>query len=225
MQLFRSFIVVGILCVAVFGHAQTVGQPSLDEMTVADLRVYMDVLHIKDADERGVRAQMELQKKQLPPWWPPAVMDELTKQMLTVDFAALEYPFVKPCMNAADMKALTALFETPEGQAYANKTTGAMVAKEAGGADAHSAHEQMEKEDRGMPAAALNKLPVAQRERVTRMFQTGVMECISEGFRKGSVAVSDARTQAARQVVEEHHAELQAAKEKYEAANPAPRAK
>jgi hypothetical protein len=203
---------VGVAALAL-GNWAAVGQTTSGEMTLAELRAYMDVLHIKEADEQGVRAQM---KTQVPEWFPANVKDAIIEQMLSVDFAALEYPFVKSCGSSADIQALMALFSTPEGQAYARKATGTMVAKEAAGTDALEAHEQMEKEDRGLPPAALNRLTPAQRERVLRVMKAGVVACLSNGFKTGSQAVSEARTSAVQQVVHEHGAELGAAKRKYD---------
>jgi hypothetical protein len=219
--LVRCAIAAGTLWAGACGYGQTASKAVTDEMSLADLRAYMDVLHIRDADERGVRVQMEAQKKQLPPWFPPALLDEMTTAMLKVDFAAVEYPFVKPCLSGAGIHAMTAMFATPEGQAYANKATGAMVDKEAKGKDPLTAHQEMEKEDSGLPSGAIEKLPPAQRELVNSAFKSGSFDCLSDGFRKGSVEVTTARTQAAREALLPHRAELQAAKEKYDAANPA----
>jgi hypothetical protein len=219
--LLRSSIAVSILGVSLCGFGQTAEKPATDEMSLADLRAYMDVLHIKEADERGVRVQMEAQKKQLPPWFPPALVDDMTTAMLKVDFAALEYPFVKPCLSGAGIHAMTAMFATPEGQAYANKATGSMVDKEAKGADPLKAHQEMEKEAGALPAGAIEKLPSAQRDLVNSAFKSGSFDCLSKGFHNGSVEVQSARTQAAREVLLPHQAELQAAKEKYDAANSA----
>jgi hypothetical protein len=100
-----------------------------------------------------------------------------------------------------------------------------MVDKEAKGTDAMAAHQEVEKEDSGLPTGALDKLPPAQRELVKHAFKSGALDCLGEGFRKGAVEVKNARTQAARKVLLVHQAGLQAAKEKYEAANPAPKSK
>ena len=216
-------VAVGVFGMGLSGYAQTTAKSATDEMSLADLRAYMDVLHIKDADERGVRVQMEAQKKQLPPWFPPSIVDEMTTEMLKVDFAAIEYPSVKTCLTGSGIRAMTAMFATPDGQAYANKLTGTIVDSEAKGSDAVAAHQQAEKEDSGVPAGALEKLAPAQRDLVEDVFKSGAMDCLGTGFGKGNEALTEARTQAARQVVQAHRVELQAAKDKYDAANPAPK--
>jgi len=223
MKFFRFVVAAGVLCVGVCGYAQSADKPVNSEMTLADLRAYMDSLHIIEADERGVRVQMEAQKKQLPPWFPSAVVDEMTTAMLAIDYTALQYPFVKACLTSAGTQAMTAMWATPGGQAYANHATGAIFDKEAKGTDADSAHEQVEKEIDGMPTSVIEKLPPAQKILVEKAFSDGAVNCLSEGFHAASVAMTNARTQAARQVVQAHRPELQAAKEKYDAANPAPK--
>ncbi len=222
----RNWAAVGLVLAGlspVGVRAQDAGTAGV--MTLDDLRVYMETMHIKDADERGVRVQMQAQKSQLPPWFPQNVLDEMTTRMLTADLPALEYPFVKSCVNAQEMHALTALFATPDGQRYVLAATGGMVAKEATGTDPLAAHQQMLKEDHGLPMQAIEGLPREQRALVKKVMASGAMNCFGAGFQKASGAVTDARTSAARQVIAERRSELQAAQQKFESEHPAAAAK
>ncbi len=187
-------------------------------MSLDDLRQYFVVTHIKEADERGVQVQMDAQKAKMPAWWPADVNDAITQAMLGVDLPALEYPFVKSCMSSPDAHALMALFQTPEGQTYINRATGAMVQAEANGASASAAKQEQMQKDPGVPSAALQRLSAPERQRVLRLLSSSAVNCMNNGFHQASVAVGQARTEAANKVVEEHRSELQAAKAKYDAA-------
>jgi hypothetical protein len=189
-------------------------------MTVADLRGYMNALHIPEADERGVRAGMKLQKPQLPPWWPQDVFDEMITVMLKVDLPAIEYPFVKPCLSSPDMQAMTHFWATPGGDAYARKITGGMVAKEAKGTTPLEAHNQEVQEDAGLPMEALTQLPAEEQKQVQRIMTGPALDCLGEGFQKASAAVDIERNRVVREMLQERRPQILAAKAKYEAAHP-----
>lgn len=217
MSRVRSVAAVLVAGLSLLGFAQSA--PQADPMTAEDLRAYMDALHLKQVEEQAVRAQMDAQKAKLPPWWPADVTETMVQQMLNVDSAALEFPFVKSCMSSSELHTMMALFSTPEGKAYVQNGMGQMVQKEANGASAEAAHQQAMKEDKGLPPAALNHLPPPQRQVALRVLQHGALQCMSSGFSQGGAAVADARTKIAQQVVQEHRAELQAAKQKYDQAH------
>jgi len=209
---------VAVSCVAMAAYPQS--GPSKD-MTLDEFRHYIDVLHIKEADERGVRIQMKTQAAQLPPWWPAQVTDSMIASMLQVDFAALDYNYVKGCVSSQDLTVLTTVFATPEGQQYVAKMTGSMVEQEAKGVSPGDARESAVDRDTGLPAGALSKLTPAEKERVKVLITGGAMDCMNSGYKKASVDITDARTKAVKAVVAEHRDELIDAKTKYEAAHPA----
>ena len=209
---------VALSCAALAASAQLA--PSKD-MTLDEFRHYIDVLHIKEADERGVRVQMKAQAGQYPPWWPAQVTDSMIASMLQVDFAALDYNYVKGCVSSQDLAVLTTVFATPEGQQYVAKMTGSMVEQEAKGVSPGDARDSAVDRDTGLPAGALSKLTPAEKERVKVLITGGAMDCMNSGYKKASVDITDARTKAVKAVVAEHRGELIDAKTKYEAAHPA----
>ncbi len=209
---------VALSCAALAASAQSA--PS-KEMTLDEFRHYIDVLHIKEADERGVRVQMKAQGGQLPPWWPAQVTDSMIASMLQVDIAALDYNYVKGCVSSPDIAVLTTMFATPEGQQYVAKMTGGMVEQEGKGVSPGDARESAVDHDTGLPAGALLKLTPAEKERVKVLLTGDAMDCMNSGYKKASIDITDARTKAVKAVVAEHRDELIDAKTKYEAAHPA----
>jgi hypothetical protein len=217
----RSSLLLGAaLFSASISFAQSVAPAP--EMTLDEFRHYLDVLHIKDADERGVRVQSKAQLAQLPPWFPPTVWDEMVASELKVDFAPIEYGYIKPCASSTEIKALTAMFATPEGQQYAAKMTGNMVDKEAQGTSATSAREFEVDHDTGLPVKALESLSASDRTHLQALLGRNGVDCMSSGFQKASVDVTDARTKAAREVIASHRDDLMAAKQKYETEHSVP---
>jgi hypothetical protein len=213
----RSYLAGAVLslCAAGFCLGQ---QPVEAEMTVTDLRAYMDALHIGEADERGVRAGMKSQRSQWPPWWPQDVFDEMITVMLKVDLPAIEYPFVKPCLSSPDMQAMTHFWTTPEGDAYGRKITGGIVAKEANGTTALEAHNQEVQEDSGLPMSALDHLPAEEQKQLRRIIAGPALDCLGNGFQKASAEVDAERNRVVRTLIQQHRPQIMAAKEKYEAA-------
>lgn len=209
-----------LVCAGGFAAAQTTNSKP---MTLDEFRHYIDVLHIKDSDERGVRASMKAEAAQFPPWWPASVNDAMISSMLQIDIAAIDYEYVKTCASSEDLAALTMMFATPDGQAYVNTMTGDMVSQEAKGMKADAARDAAMDHDTGLPAGALAKLSSSELSRVKTMVAGGAMDCMNSGYKKAGVDISDARTKAARAVVAEHRDELIAAKSKFEAAQAAPR--
>ena len=188
-------------------------------MTIDDFRHYAEVLHLKDADERGVRVQMKSLAAQFPPWWSASWTEEMTLSMLQVDFVAVDYSYAKSCASSAEIGALSAMFATPEGQTYAAKVTGGQVEGEANGLSPTVAREQVVDHDTGLPLAALDRLSTADRKLVVELMRHHAFDCMSSGFKKASVDITDERTKAARNVIAKHHDELMAAKEKYESSH------
>jgi hypothetical protein len=209
---------LALCCAAALAAAQSA---SSKEMTLDEFRHYVDVLHVKQADERGVRAQMKAQANQFPIWWPADVTDEITAGVLQVDLAALNYPYVKNCVSSEDLGVLTALFATPEGQQYVAREAGGIVDQEGKGVDPRVARDAAIDNDTGMPLGALKRLSVAQQARVKVLFAGDAMDCMNSGFKKANVDVSDARAKIVRAIVVKDHAELVNAEKKYEAAHPA----
>jgi len=207
-----------VICAATVAAAQS---PPSKEMTLDEFRHYFQVLHIKEADERGVRAQMKAQENQLPPWWPAQMTDQMISTMLQVDSAALDYNYVKGCASSEDIQVLTKMFATPAGQQYVDKITGGMVDQESKGVSAYDAREAAIDHDTGLPAGALEKLTPVERSRIKVLVTKGTMDCMNSGYKKASVDISDARTKAVKALVAEHMADLAEAKTKYEATHPA----
>jgi hypothetical protein len=215
----RSALILStVLCSALLSFAQSAATAS--EMALDDFRHYLDVLHIREADERGVRVQSKAQLAQLPPWFPPSVWDEIVASELKVDFAPIEYSYVKSCTSSDEIKALGAMFATPEGQQYAARMTGGIVEKEAQGISPTVARESAVDHDTGLPLKALDRLSASDRAHVKDLFGRNAMDCMSSGFQKANVDVTDARTKAAREVIAAHRDELMAASQKYEAEHP-----
>jgi hypothetical protein len=215
----RFFLALGVaLCSASISLAQS----SAPEMTTSDFAHYLDVLHIREADERGVRVQSKTQQSQLPTWFPPTIWDEMVESELKVDFASIEFSYVKTCASSAEITALSVMFATPEGQQYAAKMIGGMVNKEAQGMSATSARESEIDHDTGLPLKALEHLSVSDRAHIKELLGRDGLNCMSSGFQKASVDVTDARTKAARAVVASHREELMVVRQKYEAEHPAP---
>jgi hypothetical protein len=216
--MYRSVLLLAAVCSGSLSLAQSAPQA----MTMDEFRHYLDVLHIKEADERGVRAQSEAQLAQLPPWFPRSVWDEILDDELKVDFAAIEFPYVKSCASSDEITALSAMFSTPEGQQYAAKVTGGMVDSEARGMSAAAARESELDHDTGLPLGVLDHLSPSDRAHIKDIFSRDGTRCMSSGFQKASVDITDARTTAARAVIAAHREELMAAKQKYLAEHPEP---
>jgi hypothetical protein len=183
-----------VCCCICIASAQA---PAPNQMTFDEFRHYLDVLHVKETDERGARASMKAQDAQVPPWWPSAISDEMLRRELQVDFAGINYSYVKSCLSSPNVDALTAMFATPEGQQYLSKMMGNIVEKEGDGISATAAREAELDHDTGLPAGALQRLSAEQRARVKQMIAGGAMDCMNSGFKKASIDIADARAKAA----------------------------
>jgi hypothetical protein len=214
-----GMIFVVAMCTVAIASAQTV--PS-QQMTLDEFRHYLDVMHIKEADERGVRAQMKVEATQLPVWWPSQVTDLMITSMLQVDYLGLNYAYVKGCASSHDIGLLTAIFSTPAGQQYVAKVTGSMVEQEGKGVSPMNARDAEIDHDTGLPAGSMQGLSAPEKEQVKVLLSGGALDCMNSGYKKASVDITDARTKAARAVIAEHRDEITRAKTKYEAAHPAP---
>ncbi len=211
-----GMIFVAAICTVTISSAQTVSSP---QMTLDEFRHFLDVMHIKDADERGVRLQMKATVAQLPVWWPAHITDLMITSMLQVDFPGINYGYVKSCTTSHQIALLTEIFSTADGQRYVAKATGNMVEQEGKGINPADARESVIDRDTGIPNGAFQGLAPAEKSEAKTLFTGDVMNCMNNGYKKASIDVTEARTQAARAVIAEHKDEIAEAKAKYDAAH------
>src|SRR5579875_582400 len=210
------------LLLATAGLCQT-QTPAEGDMTLDDLRQYFALMHMKEADTRSIQAQMHTQMAKFPEWWHADVTDAMTTAMLSVDVPPLQYPFVKSCMSSPDVQAVMALFKTPEGQGYVNQAVAAMAQPQPVDAGTLQTRPQQVAQDKAIPPAALQSLTADQRERVLRVLKGNAIQCMNSGFAQAVPVVGQTRGDLAKKVIQDHQAEMQAAKTKHDLNQGAPK--
>src|SRR5215467_8842655 len=121
----RPVCVVLMLCVSISAIAQNENAPVVETpavnppehpITEAQIRMFFDECHIPTVSRQLTHEKAEMQRKQLPPWYPQPVWDEIEAASDSIDLALVALPVYRKYMSEEQADRLIKFFRTKPGQ-------------------------------------------------------------------------------------------------------------
>jgi hypothetical protein len=201
-------------------------KPPEHPITEEQLRTFFKLIHFLSVNRPLIHEKVELQRKQLPEWYPQSVWDEIADAIDNIDYPKVALPVYQKYVSEDDASFFNRFMATPQGQKLARSLYAKETQAVQGGAAPLEAYEQ-----------ALGKLARDEGAEVERilsgMSPKELLEIESQSARwqrmqpvmrqmRGelSQAIVAKQTDLARAVATKHQSELIEAKRNYEASQP-----
>jgi hypothetical protein len=192
----------------------TFGSP--ERMTPEQVRAFVDLSGLQDAQRKAVHAQFETKQVPLPDYWPPEIAKEMEDAIVSIDLAPLYVPMYAKCLSRDEGQVFIALVSTPEGKAVIQRSMGLIVEKIHDGEDPTAARTNVVQHAPGISSTVLATLNADDRRRAITFFTnpSRVKEayaCVAAGLPTVRPAMEAKQTEIAKAVVQKHLAEIQTA--------------
>lgn len=202
--------------------------PSPHPVTEATLREYFEVCHFAVNNREALDKQFQSQQKQLPPWYPPSVWDELVKSVEDIDVVPIALPVYQKYWSEEAMRIAVRVFATPAGQTMVKKVFSDEMEHETSGDTALDARRKtliaVESQEDAEAHKILNSMTPAESaeaEAFMRSPEWSRLNSLSAQLaQEYSIAYLAKQNEVAHAVVARHQAELQTAFQDYQAAHP-----
>src|SRR5260370_30162006 len=94
-------------------------KPPEHPITEEQLRTFFKLIHFLSANRPLIHEKLELQRKQLPEWYPQSVWDEIANAIDNIDYPKVALPVYQKYVSEDDAKFFNRFLATPQGQKLA----------------------------------------------------------------------------------------------------------
>jgi hypothetical protein len=200
-------------------------KPPEHPITEEQLRTFLKVTHFLSVNSQLIYEKLEVQRKQMPEWYPESVWNEISDAIENIDMASLSLPVYQKYVSEDDARFFIRFMATPRGQ----KLSQSLLTKDANaqhaGAAPEKAYEQAIAELARNEGAEVERIlsgmsPAELREIES---QSGHWQEMQPAMRqmRGEVTqvVIAKQTGIARSIAMKHQSELAEAKRSYDASH------
>jgi len=202
-------------------------QPPLHPVTEDQIRTIFKVAHYESYNQPLLELKLEQQRKQLPPWYPPDVWEEIVRAIEELDVPRLAMPVYQKYLSAEDARWLIRFTSLPQMQEFVKKAMSEEVALQTQGIDPLKAYDEtmqrMVKDESAEASRIADGMSASEKqELLTHGERFRVMQPLLAQMRKEYFELLTAKqTEVAKAVATEHVSEIREAKKKYETAHAA----
>jgi hypothetical protein len=196
-------------------------RPPDHPVTAEQVHAFPAVCHTATFNRQLLREKLEVQRKQLPEWYPPEVWNEIEQAIENIDLAEVALPTYQKYIEQSDMDWLIKYMATPAGQESIRATmeadiraqhTGASpleAARQARELTQHDAGELQSVERLMTPA---DHRGIAAHAAALNRLQPIMLQILAEVGQ----AVIEKQLELSKAIAHRHQADLTAAKRKYD---------
>jgi uncharacterized protein YnzC (UPF0291/DUF896 family) len=213
--------------VVLYAQSDTSTQPPQYPITEDQVRTIFKVAHYESYNLPLLELKLEQQRKQLPPWYPQGVWDEIVRAIENVDVPKLALPVYQKYLSTEDASWLIRFTSLPQGQEIIKKAMSEEAALQTQGVDPLKAYDKtmqhLANEEGAEVARIANEMAASEeQELLTHGERFRQMQPLFAQMRQEYFELIKAKhVEIAKAVAAEHASELREAKRRYEAANPA----
>jgi len=202
--------------------------PKPPEHPIAEeqLRTFFKVMHFNSVNRPLIHEKLELQRKQLPEWYPQSVWNEIEDSIENMDWPAVVLPVNQKYISEDDAKFLIRFMVTPQGQKLVQTLLTKDVQAQYAGAPLEKAYEQAIAELARNENAEVERIlsgmsPKELREIDSQSAHWEQMQPALRHMREEVEQVLIAKQkELAKAIAAKHRSELLEAKRRYEASHP-----
>jgi hypothetical protein len=201
-------------------------KPPEHPITEEQLRTWFKLIHFLSVNRPLIHEKLELQRKQLPEWYPQSVWDEIADAIENIDYSKVGLPVYQKYVSEDDTKFFNRFISTPQGQKLAQsfykKDTqavheGAAPLEAYEKALAELARNEDAEVERILSGMSPTELRAVESQSACWQRMQPVMRQMRGEFSEAIVAN---QTEIARSIALKHQSELADAKRSYEASHP-----
>jgi hypothetical protein len=189
------------------------------------LRSYFLVCHTITVNRQLIHEKLEVQRKQLPEWYPQQVWDEIENAIEDIDLPLTTLPTYQKYMSQEDVKFLTHFMATAQGQQLVMAYFEANIRAQHAGATPAEAHRQaltyLGHEDIKEVQRIADELSPAEKRDLaahSARFQQ-LQPVLAKIQNEYSQALIDKQTELAKAIAQKHQMEMTEAKRNYDSAH------
>jgi len=202
-------------------------KPPDHPVTEEQLRTYFAVCHVSSISRQLTHEKLESQRRELPPWYPQSVWDEIEDAVDKIDMPMLALPIYRKYMSETDAKMLIELFASPQGQELVRKFLEATVQAQHAGLTPMQARDRaaamVSGEENEHVSKVYNAMTPEQRRGAKLFSQSSdyrriqlVLKRIASEFEQATI---EKQTDLAKEIALKHQAEMTEAKRLYDASH------
>ena len=194
-------------------------------ITAEQMHAYFSVCHILGVSRGLTHEKMELQRKDLPAWYPSAVWDEIEDAIDKIDLPEVALPVYQKYMSEERAAFLIKLFSLPQGQETVKAMVDAMVRAQHSGATPAEAHKlalaYIAPEEHADVARMVKKMTPAEKRDLEAHYSDlkRMQPLLAQIQQEYSQAVMSRQTDLVKEITDKRQAELREAKRNYNASH------
>ena len=144
-------------------------RPPEHPITDAQMHEFFEVCHIPTASRKLTHEKMEVQRNQLPAWYPPAVWDEIEMAIDNVDLPEIALPIYREHISEQLADDLIKFLSTKPGQDVVRVVIEKMIQAQHAGATVADSHQQaleyLWEDKNGAQTSILGEMTTEQRRK------------------------------------------------------------
>lgn len=200
-------------------------KPPEHPVSEEQLRTYFAVCHVSPVSRQLTHEKLEVQRQQLPAWYPQSVWDEIEDAINNIDMPMLALPIYQKYVSETDAKLMIEVFSSPQGQELVRKFLEATVQAQHSGLTPMQARDRaaamVSHEENERVLNVYNNMTPAER-RGAELFSRSsgyqriqlLLKQIALEFEQATITK---QTDLAKAIALKHQAEMTEAKQKYDA--------
>jgi len=191
------------------------------------MRAYFDLCHVPTVSRQLTHEKMEIQRKQLPAWYPQAVWDEIEDAIDQIDLPLVALPVYRKHVSAELADRLIKFFATKPGQDVVEVFMEQVIRSQHAGISPAESHKlalaYLTADKNGRAAKLLAEMTPSQRAEAASLGveYKRMQPTFAQIQKEYSEAVLDKQTQLMRSIAVSHQAEIENARQRYEESHPA----
>jgi hypothetical protein len=195
-------------------------------ITEEQLRTFFKVTHLLSVNRQLIHEKLEVQRRQMPEWYPQSVWDEIADAVENVDLAAVALPAYQKCISEDDAKFVISFAATPQGQKLAQTFLAKQAEAQQAGMAPVKAYDQARAELARDEDAEVERIlsgisPTELRDIESHSARWQQMQPALRQMRdEMSQAIKAKQVELTRAIAAKHRSELVEAKHRYEASQP-----
>jgi hypothetical protein len=212
--------------VVVYAQSGARTEPLLNPTTEDQVRTIFKVAHYESYNLPLLELKLEQQRKQLPPWYPQPVWDEIVHAVEDVDVPKLALPVYQKYLSADDASWLIRFCSLRQTQEVIKKMMSEEVALQTEGIDPLKAHDEtmqrLANEEGEEVARIVNKMSASEKQDLLAHGERfrQLQPLMAQMRQEYSELIKARQVELARAVAAAHADQLREAKRRYEADNP-----
>jgi hypothetical protein len=223
-----------LLCPSAAAQDQKAAQPNAElqaikppehPITEEQLRTFLKVTHFLSVNRQLIHEKLEVQRKQMPEWYPESVWNEISDTIENIDMVSLSLPVYQKYVSEDDARFVIRFMATTQGQKLSQSLLTKNANAQHAGAAPEKAYEQALAELVRNEGAEVERIlsgmsPAELREIESQSEQWQEMQPAIRQMRgEISQVVVAKQTDIARSIAVKHQPELTEAKRSYEASH------